>query len=894
MNSFAGLADTEPHSLAREHLAARLETDFGRGLTEEQAAARIREVGPNEIPEEKPPGPLRILLNQMVDPVILILLGAASLAYLFQDSWQGTAILVVIVISVAIGFFMEARAYRTLEALRKLGQSRTRLLRSGKPRSVRIADLVPGDVVLLRSGDVVPADLRLLESEQLSVKESALTGESLPTWKQEGTLPANTPLVERTNMLYKGTTIMTGSGKAVVTGTGLGTELGKIQQLGLVSSAPHTPLEKKLKALTLHLIWLTAALTALIMISGVLRGAGWLQMLETSLALAVAAIPEGLPIVATIALARGMFRLSRKQVVVKNLEAIQTLGATDIILTDKTGTLTEDALYVRSIRYGQGMDSLTIPSEPAPGSLPAPGMDRVFDLLLHTCVLCNNEKEGQEGSRGDSLEMALVSFARETGYDVEELRSRYPEIWELPFDARRKLMATVHRDGKGFVVHAKGAFEELVEDCSHIQGPDGRVPFKEKEAWAKQVSGLASKGLRTLAFAFKTIEARPREDDILEGLVFLGVIGFMDPARRDIRPVFDVYRKAGIRVVMVTGDHPKTALKIAREVGLVDPVNGESTVFEGGRSRVAGRLEGVRVFARVLPEEKLDLVTRFQKAGHIVGMIGDGINDVPALKKADIGIAMGLRGTEAAREASDVILKDDSFGAIELAIRQGRVVFRNIRQFVLYLLSCNLAEILAVATAALGNLPAPLLPLQILFLNLVTDVFPALALGLGRGPADIMDRPPGNPKDPILTRPEWIRILLYGLAISTSVLGAVLYGKYSLHLTPGRINNLAFYTLVGAQLFHVFNLSDRRASFLKNEITTNPYVWGAIGISIGITAAAYWIPPVAAVLQLEQVHNYHLGIALLFSLGSVLLVQLLKFAMNYFQRDAVSQPQNHG
>ncbi|MEJ2585314.1 MAG: cation-transporting P-type ATPase, partial [Robiginitalea sp.] len=584
----------------------------------------------------------------------------------------------------------------------------------------------------------------------------------------------------------------------------------------------------------------------------------------------------------TIALARGMFRLSRKQVVVKNLEAIQTLGATDIILTDKTGTLTEDALRVRSVCYGANRTMCTRAPDSNVNPFPEPGTDRVFDLLMHTSVLCNNVVEGQEALMGDSLEVALMQFARDAGYDAKALRLRYPEVWELPFDANRKLMATGHRGQDGFVIHVKGAFEVLVEHCSLLQGGDGEESFTDKERWAQEVASLAGRGLRTLAFACKTTAKQPDQEGDLEDLVFLGVIGFMDPARKDIRPVVEVYRKAGIRVVMVTGDHPQTALRISREVGLVDSANAAATVIEGGRCHEGNDLDQARVFARVLPEEKLDLVTRFQADGHIVGMIGDGINDVPALKKSDIGIAMGIRGTEAAREASDVILKDDSFGAIELAIRQGRVVFRNIKQFVLYLLSCNLAEILAVAAAALGNLPAPLLPLQILFLNLVTDVFPALALGLGKGPADIMDRPPGNPRDPILKAADWTRILLYGLALSAAVLGAVLYGEYGLELTPVRINNLAFYTLVGAQLFHVFNLSDRHAPFFRNEITRNPYVWGAIVISIGITAAAYWIAPVAAVLELERINETLLGIALLFSLGSVLLVQLLRRILNYF------------
>jgi len=361
---------------------------------------------------------------------------------------------------------------------------------------------------------------RLIDAEELSVKESALTGESLPVWKQVGTLPPDTPLVECTNMLFKGTAVMTGSGKGVVTGTGLRTELGKIQQMGIASEAPHTPLEKKLKALTIRLIWLTAILTVLIMISGVVRGAGWVQMLETSLALAVAAIPEGLPIVATMALARGMFRLSRQQVVVKNLEAIQTLGATDIILTDKTGTLTEDALSVRSICYGSDLKSGAKSLDSTEDTFPHPGADRVFDLLIHACVLCNNAEKGQEGPQGDSLEEALLEFAGTVGFDVGSLRLQYPEVWELPFDARRKFMATAHRVQDRFVIHVKGAFEVLVAHCNQILGPDGAETFENKEVWGEEVSRMASKGLRTLAFAYKTSEEPAAEATVLDDLVF--------------------------------------------------------------------------------------------------------------------------------------------------------------------------------------------------------------------------------------------------------------------------------------------------------------------------------------------------------------------------------------
>jgi len=874
--------ETIAHSLTPEQLAAEMQTDLTRGLTEKQASERIREIGPNEIPEDRPRGVWRILFGQIADPVILILLGAALLAYLFEDSWQGTAILVVLVISVAIGFFMEIKAYRTLESLRRMGQSRTRVVRSGKLRTIGVTQLVPGDLVVLAPGDVVPADLRLIYSEQLSAKESALTGESVPGWKQSETPPTDTSLSERTNMLFKGTTVMTGSGKAITVATGPRTELGKIQTLGIASRSPHTPLEKKLKALTIRLIWLTGALTVLIFLSGLLRGADWIQMLETALALAVAAIPEGLPIVATIALARGMFRLSRRQVVVKHLQAIQTLGATDIILTDKTGTLTEDSLEVQSLRYGKEQKPIEVGADIIRTSIPKPGSDREFDLLMRNAVLCNNEKAGELSGGGDSLELALLNFARAAGYDIEQTRQWFPEVGELPFDPQRKLMATLHRDREAFVVHVKGASEVILSRSSYIQNNGEVTPFDSKERWTEMIDDLAASGLRTLAFASKMCRERPGEAEMLTELTFLGVIGFMDPAREDIRPVIDVYRKAGIRVVMVTGDHPLTALRISREVGLIDPSDGASCVFDGAESSTTQVLEKARVFARVLPSEKLDLVKGYQDEGHIVGMIGDGINDVPALKKADIGIAMGIRGTEAAREVSDVILRDDSFGSIELAIRQGRVVFRNIRQFVLYLLSCNLAEILAVAVAALGNLPAPLLPLQILFLNLVTDVFPALALGLGKGPPDIMERPPANPKDPILRKADWSRILLYGAAIGASVLGVVLYGTYWLDLSASLINNLAFYTLMGAQLLHVFNHADSNSSIFRNEITSNTYIWGAILISVGIMVTAYMIPQVAEVLNLEHISPGLLLVAIGFSFGSVLLVQGMKAILTRF------------
>lgn len=871
-----------PFNLSAQEVADLLHSDVKRGLHSDEIPGRLTRYGHNEVSRDKPRKRLRIFMDQFLDPVILILVVAAALAYLFKDAWEGTAILVVILISVGIGFVMESQAYRTLEALCKLGQSRIRIIRSGTLLSARISEIVPGDLVVLNPGDMVPADLRLVTAEQLSLKESALTGESTPSWKQLKSLPRTTPVTERSNMLFKGTMVLTGSGTGLVVATGFFTELGKIQQLGIEARTPRTPLEKKLKALTIRLIWVTLGLSFLIAFIGFVRGADMVQMIETAVALAVAAIPEGLPIVATIALARGMSRLSKRQVIVKNLEAIQTLGATDVVMTDKTGTLTEDRLKVHSISIGTGFHAATSLSDNNGSPLNQISKDPGMEWLMRTAVLCNNVGIS-DLVMGDSLESALVEFATSQGYDVETIRKAYPELWELPFDAERKLMVTVHENAEGYYIHVKGAFETLVTHCNRIQETEGIQPFENKHALEERVSKMAATGLRTLAFAYAHRQKAPKPDDVLKELVFTGVIGFLDPPRKDVRPVFEIYRKAGIRVIMITGDHPETARRIAREVGLIKTDTPSDAVLSGVMTPKNQSLDQTRVFARVLPREKLDLVSLFQEEGHVVGMIGDGINDVPALKKSDIGIAMGIRGTEAAREASDVILKNDSFTAIEMAIRQGRVVFENIKQFTVYLLSCNLAEILAVAVAALWNLPAPLLPMQILFLNLVTDVFPALALGLGKGPEAIMEQPPRDPKSPILNEEDWLNILIYGLGLSAAVLGTVLYGNLVLELRATQINNLAFYSLVAAQLFHVFNLTESKTSFFKNEIVSNPFIWGALLVSFGITAMAYFYTPLAAVLDLERIKPELLLMPLVFALGSVLLLQSLK-ALIYWIR----------
>ncbi|MBT8394179.1 MAG: cation-transporting P-type ATPase, partial [Bacteroidia bacterium] len=627
---------------------------------------------------------------------------------------------------------------------------------------------------------------------------------------------------------------------------------------------------------------LTLFLASLIAISGYIQGKDLMLMVKIGIALAVAAIPEGLPIVATIALARGMVKLSKRKVIIKKLEAVQTLGELTIVCTDKTGTLTKDKISVHTLLLQDAEFNSDDFNNPA--SLNNMRTNTTFLDIIDISVLCNNVKPDHEQSNGDSIEIALLEFARKTGFDIEEIRASHSEILEIPFDANNKLMATLNYDGEQYLVCVKGAFEKLVETSNYIQVKEGISLFVNKKGWYDQTQKLANEGLRILAFANKTLKKKPNREDILKDLCFLGIIGFLDPPRTDVKQAIKTYKDAGINVVMITGDHPSTSRKIAEEIELLSSDDLPQKVIHGNSILEIDELPKKRemdvlnatVFARMVPEQKLDLVEFYQKHNQIVGMIGDGVNDAPALKKADIGIAMGLRGTEAAREVADVILMDDKFTSTELAIRQGRTIYENIRHFVVYLLSCNLAEIISVAIASISNLPLPLLPLQILFLNLVTDVFPALALGMGKGEGGIMKQLPRDPKEPIITTRHWISAGVYGLSITIAVIGVTIYAHYIMLVNYQVVNNMAFYTLVLAQLLNVFNVPHRKFSFFNNEVTTNLWIWGALALSVILLILAYEISILERVLSLVVLTSGQFIIVGLFGFSTLILSQFIK------------------
>ena len=500
-------------------------------------------------------------------------------------------------------------------------------------------------------------------------------------------------------------------------------------------------------------------------------------------------------------------------------------------------------------------------------------------------ILCNESPAISEDRFGESIDIALLEFADSMDFDPESVRRDHRVIEMRPFDTERKYMAAVYGDKQDkCTLYMKGAFEVVVKYCDTIMTDGHLTKFEDKLDWYQRVNDLASQGFRTLALANRTTDTPLDMDSMLGGMTFIGVIGFIDPARADVKETISVYKNAGIKVLMMTGDHPGTAKKIATEIGLLDENDSEKQLVHSREltdlfsadSAVKDRIRNAKVFARVSPRQKLELIQFFQLQGNIIGMIGDGVNDVPALRKADIGIAMGIRGTDVAREAADIILKNDKFTAMELAIRQGRLIFRHIRQFVVYLLSCNLAEIVSVGVAAIFVLPSPLLPLQILFLNLITDVFPALALGLGKGESDLMNQPPRKPDEPIMTRTLWITTIVCGLSITIAVLGITLYSHLMLQLRPEVINNMAFYTLVLAQLLNIFNMTTRGVSFISNEITRNPWVWAALLLCVVVIIIANLISPVADALSLVHISYDQWGIITIFGFGSLLLTQLIK------------------
>lgn len=879
------------HNLPAGDVLTQMDVSAASGLSDGEAKRRCNAFGPNSIPSRRRASALLVLLHQFQSPVVYLLSAAAALALYFQQWEEGAAIAIVLAINALIGFLTELRAARSIEALRALGTRSARVRRGGHVRVIPAEQMVPGDIVILEAGDAVSADLRLLEAGNLAADESTLTGEAIPVDKHVRVVAADARLADRACMLFKGTAITHGSGIGVIVATGAATELGRVSQLVEESESGSSPLEEKLARLSTQLVWAVLVLAVSIAGIGVLTGKDVFLITETAIALAVAAIPEGLPIVATLALARGMWRMARQNALVERLSAVETLGATTVILTDKTGTLTENRMTVRRLWVSSGEIELGRKKQAEQPSL---ADDPQILRLLQISVLCNDaflDSPHEQGS-GDPMEVALLRAGFRAGLMRSAQLRQSPLVHKHDFDAGSKMMATIHRRDDEYVFAVKGAPEMVLAAANKVIANDGEVALDHdaRAKWHAHIEELGHHGLRVLACAVKTAaqpDAQPYED-----LTFVGLIGLEDPARADVPQAIHDCRLAGIRVVMVTGDHAVTARSIARDVGLSGIA---AHIIEGRQIADLVKSNGsdllkADIFARVSPAEKLSLVRAYQAAGEVVAMTGDGVNDAPALRQADIGVAMGLRGTDVAREAAAMILLDDAFPTIVMAIREGRVIFGNIRRFVTYLLSCNLSEVLVVGLAVLSMLPLPVLPLQILYLNLVTDVFPAFALAMGEGEPGILKRPPRDPNAPMLGRSQWIAIVLHGAAFTAATFGALAVARLWLELDSKSAVTVTFLTLAFAQLWHAFNMRHPESGLLSNEVTRNPWLWGALLLCTVLLVVPPYLAPTAEAMHLTSPTPAMWATILILSAAPLVAIQLGMVAAASLRRNPMLRP----
>ena len=877
------------------------------GLTAAEAQIRLEQVGPNALALVPPTAAWRIFLGQFRSVVVLLLIAAAAIATATGDVVDAAAIAVVLVLNIALGFATELRARRAMEGLLALNVARAVVVRDGRQQDVDGRELVPGDVVVLEAGQSVPADARLLRATELRVVEAPLTGESVAVSKRaEATLAADVGLPDRVTMVYKATAVAAGNSRALVVATGMATELGRIGTLMRGVADEPTPLERRLDVLGRRLALVAVGVAGVVAALSSLQGAGLGAVLQTAIAVAVAAVPEGLPAVITITMAVGVRRMARRRALVRRLPVVESLGAVTVVCTDKTGTLTTGEMAA-TVLWLAGREWSLTPDAEAALRADSPAVPTARDsgrqeagahavhVALRTATLANRAEIGPRGSppRGDPTEVALLLAARRAGIERNALLAQWAEVGEVPFSSERMLMATFHRDATGdssgetAVAHVKGAPRRVLPLCDRWLAPGGNAILDDagRATILAANEAMAARGLRVLALACGPVSA-PAESALAK-LLFVGLIGLMDPPAPGVRETIRRLREAGIRTVMLTGDQRHTAEAIARDLGVLaegDHVGDGREVDGLDDGQLTAQVGQIGVVSRVSPEAKLRVVAALQRRGEIVAMLGDGVNDAAALKKADVGVAMGGRGTDVAKEAAGVVLQDDRFETIAAAVEEGRVIFDNIRKFVFYLFSCNLGEILVLLGAGVAGLPMPLFPLQILWINLVTDTFPALALAFEPAEPGLMGRPPRNPGIELLSGGLLRATALHAAVIAASTLGVFAWGL-SVHSDQvGRAVTLSFLTLGFAQIFHVVNARSETPIPLGRLITSNRFALGAVGLTVLLQVAAIVVAPLAAVLELSAPDAREWGVVLAASLAPVAVGYTLR------QRKARARP----
>ncbi len=831
------------HNVEIEDIFAHLSTDK-KGLSESEAEKRLVIYGLNEIVEKKKRTVFQMFLDQFKDLMIVILLLASVVSGILGELGDTIAIIVIVILNAIIGFIQEFRAEKAIEALKKMTSTRTVVIRDGEPKTIETRYLVPGDIVHIEAGNIIPADMRIIEAHQLKIEEAALTGESVPVDKTEKTLrEKDLAIGDRRNIAHKGTLVTYGRGIGIITETGMETELGKIASMIQEQGEVKTPLQKRLAQFGKKLSLAVIAICLIVFVFGLLRGENPIVILLTAISLAVAAIPEALPAVVTISLALGAKKMVKQNALIRKLPAVETLGSVTYICSDKTGTLTLNKMKVEEV-YSKGQILKEFNNQ------------NIEDLLIKACAISNDAKRSPDGSViGDPTEVALYNFAFQLGAEKEHLEKLYKRIFEIPFDSDRKCMTTIHSWDDRYISITKGAIEVLVEKAEKVM-IDGQIKPLDKEELNRVANRMAKDGLRVIGYGVRFFDTLPDDkgsENIEHSLTIIGLVGLMDPPRDEVIEAVRVCKEAGIIPVMITGDHPLTAYNIAKKIGIIDEYD-EKSVITGRElekldmNEFERRVLDIRVYARVAPEQKLKIVKALQDKGQFVAMTGDGVNDAPALKRADIGIAMGITGTDVSKEASHMILLDDNFATIVKAIKEGRRIFDNIRKFIKYTMTSNSGEIWTIFLAPFLGLPIPLLPIHILWINLVTDGLPGLALAYEKSEREIMKRPPRHPKESIFAQGLSYHIIWVGL-----LMGAVSLFSQAWAIKTGHSHwqTMIFTVLCLSQMGHVLAIRSEKDSLFTIGIFSNIPLILAVMSTFVLQLATIYVPVLNRVFKTE-------------------------------------------
>ncbi|MCL1631482.1 cation-translocating P-type ATPase [Sporolactobacillus sp. CPB3-1] len=873
-------------SVDAEEVLRELQTDRKQGLSHQEAASRLEKYGENKLKGKPKKSLVALFFAQLKDMLIYVLLGAAVITVLIGEYTDSIIILLVVILNAIIGVFQEFKAGKAIEALQKMTTPRALVRRDGDVIEIDSKDLVPGDLVVLDAGRYIPADLRLIESVNLQIEESALTGESVPSEKDAGHRfeDPKTPLGDLSNMAFMSTLVTYGRAEGVVVGTGMNTEIGKIAKGLDETETDLTPLQRRLAELGKTLGYVAIGICVLIFVIALIQRRDLFEMFLTAISLAVAAIPEGLPAIVAIVLALGVTRMSRINAIVKRLPAVETLGSVNIICSDKTGTLTQNKMTVLHVYTHRKF--LDVPDEGT-----ATAQETAEQKLIQTMVLCTDATYADGEGTGDPTEIALLVLGEKYHMPKSEQEAGHERVAEKPFDSDRKLMTTLNKEGSRYRVHTKGAFDSILKVATHALVNGEKVPLTDelKADYLRAAEEMSDQALRVLGAAYKDSDELIDPDEMEKGLTVLGLVGMIDPPRLEVKDSIRQAKEAGITPVMITGDHQHTAAAIAMQLGMADSL--AQTISGSDLDALSDEelnhgITQYRVFSRVSPEHKVKIVKAFQSHGNIVSMTGDGVNDAPSLKSADIGVAMGITGTDVSKGASDMILTDDNFSTIVSAIREGRNIYNNIKKSVVFLLSCNLGEIVAILTSVLFFWPVPLLPTQILWINLITDTFPAIALGVDLGDKDVMKKKPRDPKESFFAGGAAWRALTGGLLIGLLTLAAFYFGlnEHGYQMWSGSIpedvltyaETMAFVVLAVSQLFYSLSMRSATHSILRVGLFSNKYLIGAILLGLVLQFTVISVPFLASAFHVQMLTLRDWFIVLVFALIPLLVNEWIK------------------